>query len=122
MTRLTIPMPPSVNLIYRPVRGRGMIKTERYRKWITAAGWEIKAQKAEKVEGDYALWAYCQKADKRKRDLGNIEKALSDILVTHGIVGDDSQCVEMHLYWDGAGRDCTVIVEPAKPMALARAA
>lgn len=122
MIRLTLPMPPSVNLMYRPVRGRGIIKSDRYRKWITAAGWALKEQKPGKIEGDYILWAYCERADKRRRDLGNLEKAMSDLLVTHGVVSDDSLCVEIHLYWSGTGRECTVNVEPAKPIAMAVAA
>ena len=122
MITLKLPMPPSVNALYRAVPGRGVIKSARYRTWIQAAGVALKEQKPAKVEGNYVLWAYCQRQNKQRRDLGNLEKALSDILVAHGVVTDDSECVAIHLYWDGQGRECTVHVEPAQPIAMARAA
>ena len=122
MIRLTIPLPPSLNRLYRAVPGKGVIKSARYRTWIQAAGWALKEQKPGKVVGDYCLWLYCERPDKRRRDLANLEKAVSDLLVSHGIVEDDSLCAELHLYWAGTGRDCVVNVEPARPVAMAVAA
>lgn len=122
MIRLKIPNPPSVNALFRNVPGKGRVKTKRYLTWIQAAGWAIKEQKPGKVEGPYCLWLYCGKPDNRRRDLANLEKAVSDLLVSHGVIKDDSHCVELHLYWDGPGRECVVHVEPAKPVAMARAA
>lgn len=39
------------------------------------------------------------KPDKRQRDLGNLEKAPSDLLVAHGILKDDSLIHRMILEW-----------------------
>lgn len=122
MIRITLPLPPSTNALYRNVAKRGRVKTERYNTWLQAAGWALKEQKPGKVEGPYCLWLYCGKPDNRRRDLANLEKAVSDLLVAHKIVEDDSLCAELHLYWEGTGRDCVVNVEPAKPVAMARAA
>jgi len=109
----TLPLPPSVNALYANVAGRGRVKSERYRTWLNAAGWELKAQKPPRVEGHYCIWIWANRPDGRKRDLGNLEKPVSDLLVAHGIVADDSQCVEIHLYWSGTGRECSVLVEPS---------
>ena len=40
-----------------------------------------------------------KRPDKRKRDLGNLEKALSDILVSTGIIEDDSNIEDLRLHW-----------------------
>lgn len=122
MNRITLPMPPSTNALYRNVPKKGRVKTHRYLTWIQAAGWALKEQKPATVEGPYCLWLYCERPDKRRRDIGNLEKAVSDLLVSHGVVSDDSECVELHLYWSGTGRDCTVLVEPAQPIAMGIAA
>lgn len=122
MIRFKLPMPPTVNKLYANVAGRGRVKTKRYLTWIQAAGWALKEQKPAKVDGPYCLWLYCERPDKRRRDLANLEKAVSDLLVSHGVVGDDSECAELHLYWSGSGRDCIVHIEPAQPIAMARAA
>jgi Holliday junction resolvase RusA-like endonuclease len=122
MIRIELPMPPSVNALFRNVPGRGRVKTKRYLTWIQAAGWAVKEQRPAKIAGPYCLWLYCNRPDKRRRDLANLEKAISDLLVSHGIVEDDSLCAELHLYWAGTGRDCVVNVEPARPVAMAVAA
>ncbi|RCL00927.1 MAG: hypothetical protein JSC189_001020 [Candidatus Tokpelaia sp. JSC189] len=40
-------------------------------------------------------------------DIGNYEKAISDLLVSHGVVRDDSDCCSLMMKWhdamDGAG-------------------
>ena len=113
MIELRLPLPPSTNHLYANVAGKGRVKSSRYRTWINAAGWCLKEQRPHKVSGDYVLWLWCERPDGRRRDLGNLEKPVSDLLVEHGIVGDDSECVAIHLYWSGVGRECTVKVEPA---------
>jgi crossover junction endodeoxyribonuclease RusA len=119
---LRLPMPPSVNALYANVAGKGRVKSTRYRTWLNAAGWAIKEQRPRKVKGDYVLWIWAQRPDGRRRDLGNLEKPISDLLVAHGIVGDDSQCVAIHCYWSGSGRECEVRIEPAQAAVTARAA
>jgi crossover junction endodeoxyribonuclease RusA len=49
--------------------------------------------------------------DKRKRDLGNLEKAISDILVSQNIVEDDSLCEWIEARWVEKGPECKVIIE-----------
>lgn len=122
MITLKLPMPPPANNLFANKAGRGRVKSERYRTWLNAAGWELKEQKPAKVEGEYCIWLYVERPDNRKRDLSNLIKPIEDLLVSHGVVEDDSKCAEVHLYWSGSGRGCTVKVEPAQPIAMARAA
>ena len=111
MSSFTIPLPPSVNSLYRNVPGKGRVKTQRYHTWLNAAGWAIKEAKPEAVRGDYIMTLICQRPDRRRRDLGNTLKAIEDILVEHGIITDDSLAADIHLYWVGVGYECEVQIE-----------
>jgi crossover junction endodeoxyribonuclease RusA len=74
--------------------------------------WELKAQaKSQKVCGSYKLTLLAVKPDKRKRDIGNLEKAVSDILVTMGIIEDDNLCEWLEARWVPEGAPFTVIIE-----------
>lgn len=43
---------------------------------------------------------YGREADKRRRDLMNYEKPLTDFLVKNGVMHDDSQIEHAELRWD----------------------
>jgi len=111
MSSFTIPLPPSVNSLYRNVPGKGRVKTQRYHTWLNAAGWAIKEAKPEAVRGDYIMTLICQRPDRRRRDLGNLLKAIEDVLTAHGIIEDDSLAAEIHMRWAGQGHECAVRLE-----------
>ena len=74
--------------------------------------WQIAGQsKGKKIEGPYKLTILAVKPDKRKRDLGNLEKAISDILVSQNIVEDDCLCEWIVARWVDKGPECRVIIE-----------
>jgi len=73
--------------------------------------WDIRSQTKSKVSGPYKLTILAVKPDKRRRDLGNLEKAISDILVSVGIVEDDSLCEWLEIKWVQNGPPCTVQIE-----------
>lgn len=100
--------PPSVNSLYANVPGKGRVKTERYRTWAKAAGWDVKAQRPAKVTGRYAITLTVQRKDKRRRDLSNLIKAVSDLLVDQQVIEDDSLEEEVHMYWSRAVEGCVV--------------
>ena len=110
MIELRLPLPPSTNGLYANIPGKGRVKSANYRKWINAAGWALLEQKPKPVAGDYDMWLYVEWPDKRKRDLDNCIKALSDLLVSHQLVEDDSRCQALHIYRSIQGRECTVRV------------
>jgi crossover junction endodeoxyribonuclease RusA len=79
--------------------------------WREEAGWEIKQQvKGRKITGEYTLKVVAVKPDKRRRDLGNLEKAISDLLQEVGVIEDDYLCQEIHLMWADTGPDCLIII------------
>ena len=97
MIQLTLPLAPSVNALWR-ISGSRMYRTKVYKDWLEEAGWMIREQTKDMIEGEYALHIRAQKTNKR-RDLDNILKATSDLLVQMKIVEDDSQCVALAAEW-----------------------
>jgi len=95
MIRLSLPYPVSVNAMYANAAGRGRVKTERYKTWINAAGWALVAARPVKVAGPYTLEITLFQSDKRKRDIDNVVKPISDLLVEHQLVEDDSLCTRL---------------------------
>lgn len=113
MIRLALPFPPSVNTAYaNGGNKRGRHKTDGYRDWIMLASPQVKD--AHRVGmGPYSLSICLERPDKRQRDLGNYEKVVSDFLVLHGIVKDDSFCQRLTMTWgEGLPAPCIVIVQP----------
>lgn len=89
----TIPdLPPPLNNMYFNVRGRGRVKSDRYRTWRSAMGWEIKRQhnRIIKFTGPVYIVIACQEP-KRKCDLDGRIKGILDLLVDMQIIPDDSQ-------------------------------
>lgn len=93
-------LPPSVNNLFATVRGGRRIKSKRYRAWLTAAGWEIRARCIPLMVGPVALHYELERpANKRRTDCANREKALSDLLVSCGVIEDDSLVERVTIGW-----------------------
>jgi crossover junction endodeoxyribonuclease RusA len=113
MIRLSLPFPPSVNNLF--VNGkRGRFKSPAYRAWEKLAGVSVKDSHRQRIQA-YSLAICLKRPDKRTRDLGNYEKAISDALVAHGVIADDSGCERLTMQWDhGMREECVVLVMPAE--------
>ena len=110
MIEVRLPLAPSTNNLYI-TRGKKRIVSPRYRAWREAAGKELIAQKPMPVAGIFDLFLYIEWPDKRRRDLDNCGlKACLDLLVSHGLVEDDSLCHAIHIYRGLKGKECTVRV------------
>jgi len=111
VTVFTLPFPPSVNNLFVNIPGRGRVKTQRYRTWRNAAGWDIRAAKPGKFEGPVEISVVYQRPDSRRRDLDNLFKAIADALVEFEIIEDDSKIERITLEW-GESRGATVTIIP----------
>ena len=112
---LSMPYPTSANALWRSVKGRN-IASAPYRKWMNEATWHIRSQRPREVVGGYILTITASRPDKRRRDLGNLEKATSDALVKAGVIKDDCDAERIILEWSGAvikGGTMTVRLEEA---------
>lgn len=112
MIKLELPFPPSVNSAYaNGGNKRGRHKTLQYADWIKLASTAVKQSHRQGV-GPYSLQIALERPDRRARDLGNYEKCLSDFLVMHGIVKDDSYCRRLTMYWaENLPAPCVVIIQ-----------
>lgn len=118
---LTLPYPPAVNNLYFNKAGGGRAKSARYKSWCTEALWEAKRQRVGKVEGHYALIIVACRPDARKRDLGNLEKPISDALKNAGIIEDDHLCQKITMAWGESGKTVFVQVISTLPPSTAPA-
>jgi crossover junction endodeoxyribonuclease RusA len=111
MTELKLPYPPTANSIWRSGRRR-TYRSEKYRAWLSRASWEAKLQCPGKVIGPYELTMRVSRPDKRKRDLDNLLKPISDLLCTIGVIEDDSLCRRILAEWITEGDGMIVRIEP----------
>lgn len=112
MVELHLPYPPSANRLWRR-SGRVMHKSTEYTKWLRDAGWAAKAQRPGAVTGPYRLQIQAVRPDKRKRDLDNLAKPISDLLTSIGVIADDSDCEVLSMRWVTTGDGIHVVVAPA---------
>lgn len=101
MSTFMLPMPPSVNALWANSKSGGRFRTQRYDTWIREAGVEIMRQRPDKYAGPVTLLYEVQRPTGRRFDLGNREKAVTDLLVSHRIIqaDDDTIVQEIRLKW-----------------------
>ena len=112
MVELVLPYPPSANKLWTRTR-KGMRRTDSYNRWLHCAGWAVRTQRPKKISGLYKLTIQAVRPDKRRRDIDNLIKPISDLLQTLGIVKDDCDCEMVSARWVTAGEGVSVLVEPA---------
>lgn len=111
---LHLPFPISINAAYaNGGNKRGRHKTARYNTWIAEASLHVRDSHRRNI-GPYQIAICLEAPDRRARDIGNLEKVLSDFLVMHGVIQDDSKCKKLLMTW---GKDlpapCVVTVSEA---------
>lgn len=103
MIGLTLPRPPSVNSLFFNKPGKGRVKTSEYRAWRIEAGWMLEMQKPQAIKGPVRVEYLVE--DKGKTDLGNLEKAITDLLVSHGLIEGDGREVVRRIAMEWAQID-----------------
>lgn len=92
-------LPVSVNAMYRNVKGKGRVKSQRYNTWRNAVNWQLASQNPYKVHGDVEVLIFVKRPDKRRRDCDNLIKACLDLLVSNALIEDDSQVEKVSIEW-----------------------
>jgi crossover junction endodeoxyribonuclease RusA len=96
---LTLPWPPSVNAYWRTYQGR-MIISAKGREYRTAAIEQVQLQGgAAHYQGKLCVEIEAYRPDKRRRDLDNLLKAVLDGCTHAGVWEDDSNIVDLRIYW-----------------------
>ncbi len=110
---LELPWPPSVNRIWRNLKGRTVISRE-YREWKSFACDTMMTQRLfeappEWLSGRLSVHIVAYPPDARKRDLDNILKSLLDALAHAKVYQDDSQVDRLCLERGEKGRGEVVV-------------
>lgn len=85
-----LPVPPSVNAMYRNVAGVGRVKTTDYKNWIKHAGTLVNVARPVPFGKAKVQLGICI-PEKTKGDISNRIKATEDLLVLMRVMDDDSQ-------------------------------
>lgn len=89
-----------------------MYSSKEYREWAKHCEWAVYTQiKGKGILGEYTLEIVAVKPDKRRRDLGNLEKAISDILQKTHVIKDDYLCQKITMEWAKKGPECLITVK-----------
>lgn len=101
ITIFTKHLPPSVNACFSNVKGKGRIRTERYRQWATAAGWDFNGKG--KIDGPFSVSITIDRSRRHPlADVDNFIKPTVDLLQTHGIVTNDRMSESVSIRWGDA--------------------
>lgn len=94
-------IPPPLSQLTGNSRTKGRRSTPAYLVWKTLAGMELNRQKGPHQTITIPVVAtYCiRRPSKRKMDIANREKAISDLLTSCRIIEDDSLIEDIRLYW-----------------------
>lgn len=99
MIELTLPWPPSVNRYWRTFQGRMIISAEG-RSYRKAVADQVLIQRGAKhYEGKMRVEIQAWRPDNRRRDLDNLLKAVLDACTHAGVWVDDSNIVDLRIYW-----------------------
>ncbi len=98
-TVLTLPYPPTANNLFPTGKGGKRFISPEYKVWKQAAGLMLNAQRPRPIPGAISALYEFRKPDNRRRDVTNCEKAVSDLLVTHGVIEDDCLIEDITLRW-----------------------
>ena len=96
---LTLPWPPSVNKYWRTFQGRMIISAEG-RSYRKAVADQVLIQRGAKhYAGKLRVNIEVYRPDNRRRDLDNLLKAVLDGCTHAGVWEDDSNIVDLRIYW-----------------------
>lgn len=113
--RARFSLPPSGNNLFFNLPKGGRAPTKQYKSWRNTAAWQVQiARKGYRIPGRYTLTVQAGRPDNRKRDLGNILKAIEDAVVEGGAVIDDSHSEEITLKWVEGLEGVEVLILPTK--------
>jgi len=104
----TLPAPPSVNAIYRNVRGKGRVRTKLYDDFLSFATASIRRQEVEPVKGNVVVLAGLERTSALS-DLDNRLKAMLDVIVKAELIEDDRFVTAIAAAWLPRRKNCDAL-------------
>lgn len=120
MITLALPMPPSVNRIWRPVYANGkakFVKRDRYLTWRQAAhGYYLEqgGHRQPKITGHFHAHIVLDASKRGVSDADNRAKPVLDALQTFGAITNDKHCDRLTVEWGTAPAGCIVTLSPVE--------
>jgi Holliday junction resolvase RusA-like endonuclease len=113
--RAAVPMPPSLNNAFVNVAGKGRVRSKAYRAWAEVAGWMVKARMNGAVNGPVTVSIDICPSTRRAYDLDNRAKPCLDLLVSCGVIPDDSNKIikALTIREVAEGPECVISLEAA---------
>lgn len=97
---IKLPFPPSVNGLYTNQRGgKKRVKSTKYNEWCKFATQCLNQQQTAFFTFKTVVMIGLPRPDKRHRDAQNYMKPITDLLVSYGILQDDSLIQFDAAYW-----------------------
>jgi len=90
MIKFILPFPPSVNSAYGVNKKGRRFKSAKVKAWEVVARTALNMQNVQPASGRVLLEYSLDTPDNYNRDAANYEKYLTDLLVSHGVLKDDS--------------------------------
>lgn len=120
MITLSLPMPPSMNKLWRPVYAGGkskMVRRERYVTWRNAAhGYYLEqgGHRLPKITGHFRAHIVLNEAKRGNSDADNRTKPVLDLLQHVQLIANDKFCDRLTVEWGSAPAGCTVTITPVE--------
>lgn len=115
---IDLPYPISMNRIWRSGNGK-VYRSDDYKRWINEATVAWYQQRPSltvwSVSSAYTIEILARPPDARQRDLGNLEKVVSDFLQYAGIIANDCLAEEIHMKWDRSDNPSTGVTVTVTP-------
>lgn len=102
---IALPFPPSVNALWRNVRGRTLLSAAGRQYRAAGVSAALLARSAAFGEGLVSVDIVAWLPDRRRRDADNMFKAPLDVLVAAGVINDDSQIMALSIRKAGVDRE-----------------
>jgi Holliday junction resolvase RusA-like endonuclease len=109
VVRVEVPLPPSVNMAWQNVPGKGRVRSPEYRRWHKLAYAELISQKPARVVGKFAALISIGRVN-RRCDIDNRIKPILDLL-KGDVIEDDSMCERVSAGWSDTIESGRVVVE-----------
>lgn len=95
---LTMPVPPSVNQLFRNLPGKGRVKTALYDNWRAHAVTAIRLQRVPAVAGRIVVLFGVERVS-LAADIDNRVKAMLDAIVDAGVIANDNLVTAIAVSW-----------------------
>jgi len=114
----TMPTPPSTNALFKNIKGRGRVRTDKYNDFILFGITAIRQQKVKPIKGHVVMVIGVERMS-GTADIDNRLKAMLDVIVKAGVLQDDRFVTGIAVSWLPAANGLShVMILPVQHLTL----